>query len=61
AIRIAYASIGISFLYNTVGISVAASGNLSPVVAAILMPISSISVIVFTVSAVNLLAKKKGL
>ncbi len=61
AIRIAYASIGISFLYNTVGISFAASGNLSPVVAAILMPISSISVIVFTVSAVNLFAKKKGL
>jgi P-type Cu+ transporter len=61
AIRIAYASIGISFLYNTIGISVAASGNLSPVVAAILMPISSISVIVFTVSAVNLLAKRKGL
>lgn len=61
AIKIAYASIGISFLYNTVGISVAASGNLSPVVAAILMPISSISVIVFTVTAVNLLAKKKGL
>ncbi|MFA7327099.1 MAG: heavy metal translocating P-type ATPase metal-binding domain-containing protein [Candidatus Kapaibacterium sp.] len=61
AIRIAYASIGISFIYNTVGISFAASGHLSPVVAAILMPISSISVIVFTVSAVNLLAKRKGL
>ncbi len=61
AIRVAYASIGISFLYNTVGISFAASGNLSPVVAAILMPISSISVIVFTVSAVNLIAKRKGL
>ena len=61
AIRIAYASIGISFIYNTVGISFAASGHLSPVVAAILMPISSISVIVFTVSAVNLVAKKKGL
>ncbi|PKL80802.1 MAG: heavy metal translocating P-type ATPase [Ignavibacteriae bacterium HGW-Ignavibacteriae-4] len=61
AIKIAYASIGISFIYNTVGISFAASGHLSPVVAAILMPISSISVIVFTVSAVNLIAKRKGL
>lgn len=61
AIHIAYASIGISFLYNIVGISFAASGYLSPVVAAILMPISSISVIVFTVSAVSLSAKRKGL
>lgn len=61
AIRVAYASIGISFLYNTVGISFAASGHLSPLVAAILMPISSISVIVFTVSAVNMVAKRKGL
>jgi len=37
----------ISFLYNIVGISFALSGNLSPIVAAILMPISSVSVVAF--------------
>ena len=61
AIKIAYSSIAISFLYNTVGITFAAKGLLSPIVAAILMPISSISVIVFTVSAVNIVARTKKL
>jgi Cu+-exporting ATPase len=44
-----------------VGITFAAKGLLSPIVAAILMPISSISVIVFTVSAVNIVARMKKL
>ncbi len=38
----------ISFLYNIIGLSFAVSGNLSPLVAAILMPISSITVVAFT-------------
>lgn len=38
----------ISFLYNIVGLAFAVSGNLSPLVAAILMPISSITVVAFT-------------
>ncbi|MGI9526074.1 MAG: heavy metal translocating P-type ATPase [Weeksellaceae bacterium] len=37
----------ISFLYNIIGLSFAVTGNLSPVVAAILMPVSSISVVLF--------------
>ena len=37
----------ISFLYNIVGISFAITGNLSSIVAAILMPISSVSVVAF--------------
>lgn len=37
---------GIAFLYNLVGLSYAVSGTLSPVVAAILMPLSSVSVVV---------------
>ena len=37
----------ISFLYNVIGLSFAVTGNLEPVVAAILMPISSISVVLF--------------
>lgn len=38
----------ISFLYNIVGLSFAVTGNLAPVVAAILMPISSVSVVLFS-------------
>lgn len=38
----------ISFLYNIIGLGVAISGNMSPLVAAILMPISSITVVIFT-------------
>ncbi|MEM6772458.1 MAG: HAD-IC family P-type ATPase, partial [Bacteroidota bacterium] len=37
---------GIAFLYNIVGLSYAVTGTLSPVVAAILMPLSSITIVV---------------
>jgi Cu+-exporting ATPase len=37
----------LAFLYNVVGLYFAVRGELSPVVAAILMPISSINVIVY--------------
>ena len=51
-------SIGISFLYNIVGLYFAITGQLLPVVAAILMPLSSISVVVFTTLMTNLIARK---
>lgn len=51
----------ISFLYNLVGISIAVQGTLSPVIAAILMPVSSISIVVFTTVSTNFIAKKRGL
>ena len=38
----------ISILYNIVGLYFAVQGDLSPVVAAILMPISSVSIVLFT-------------
>jgi len=50
----------ISFLYNFIGIGIAVQGTLSPVVSAILMPISSISIVVFTTMSTNLIAKRKG-
>jgi len=37
----------ISFIYNIIGIGFAITGNLSPIVAAILMPVSSVSVVAF--------------
>ncbi|MCB0472768.1 MAG: heavy metal translocating P-type ATPase metal-binding domain-containing protein [Flavobacteriaceae bacterium] len=49
----------ISFLYNLIGMVFAIGGHLSPIVAAILMPLSSISVVVFVTIATNLLASKR--
>jgi P-type Cu+ transporter len=48
----------LSFLYNAIALSFAVSGHLTPLVAAILMPLSSISVVVFSTLAVNLAARK---
>ena len=48
AIKIVKFTFAISFFYNIIGLSFAVTGHLSPLVAAILMPISSISVVIFT-------------
>jgi Cu+-exporting ATPase len=61
AIKIIYISFVISFLYNLIGLSFAIQGMLSPLIAAILMPLSSISVVMFATLSTNLLAKKRGL
>jgi len=52
------ASFILSFLYNIIGLSYAVSGNLSPIVAAILMPVSSISVVAFVTVASNIFTQK---
>lgn len=54
------ASFILSLLYNVVGISFAVSAHLSPVVAAILMPASSISIVIFVTLASNAAAKRCG-
>ena len=59
ALWIVYASYFISFLYNIVGLSFAIQGLLSPVVAAILMPLSSISVVTFASISVSVLSKAR--
>ncbi len=41
-------SFGISLLYNIIGLSYAVSGILHPLIAAVLMPISSITIMLFT-------------
>ena len=46
-----------SFFYNLIGLSFAVSGMLTPLVAAILMPVSSVSVVGFITLAVNLAAR----
>jgi P-type Cu+ transporter len=49
----------ISFAYNAISLTVAATGHLTPLVAAILMPISSISVVGFSSLAVRYAASRK--
>ena len=54
-------SFTISLLYNVLGISLAVQGTMSPIIAAILMPISSTTIIVFTTLASNWAGKRNGL
>lgn len=49
--RIVLLSFGLSLLYNVIGLSYALTGNLSPLVAAVLMPVSTFTIILFTTSA----------
>ncbi|PCE65979.1 heavy metal translocating P-type ATPase [Sediminicola luteus] len=58
AVSIIKTSFVLSFLYNIVGLYFAVTGQLEPVIAAILMPLSSISIVVFTTVATNILGKK---
>jgi Cu+-exporting ATPase len=48
----------LSLLYNVVGLYFAVTGQLQPVVAAILMPLSSISIVAFTTAMTNWLGRK---
>ena len=48
----------LSFLYNLIGMYFAVTGNLSPIIAAVLMPISSISVVIFVTLSTNYISKK---
>ncbi|GAA4281097.1 heavy metal translocating P-type ATPase [Gaetbulibacter aestuarii] len=58
SIRLVKWSFLLSLLYNLVGLYFAVTGQLAPVIAAILMPLSSISVVVFTTIGSNILGKK---
>lgn len=59
-VRIIIASFIISLLYNAVGIYLAVQGTMSPVMAAILMPVSSVTIISFTTLASTLAGKRRG-
>ncbi|MEZ4796502.1 MAG: heavy metal translocating P-type ATPase metal-binding domain-containing protein [Flavobacteriaceae bacterium] len=58
AIKIIKWSFVLSFIYNVIGLYFAITGQLAPVIAAILMPLSSISIVVFTTIATNLLGRQ---
>jgi Cu+-exporting ATPase len=59
--KIIIASFAISFIYNFVGLSFAVSANLTPLFAAVLMPLSSITVVAFATFVVRGIAYKQGL
>lgn len=59
--RVVLLSFSISLFYNVIGISIAASGHLSPLIAAILMPISSVTVLLVSVLGTRIMARIAGL
>lgn len=58
SISIIKISFVLSFSYNIIGLYFAVTGQLSPVIAAILMPLSSISTVVFTTLATTFLGNR---
>lgn len=61
SVRIIHISFAISILYNIIGLAYAVTGTLSPLICAIIMPVSSVSVILFTTLATHWSAWRKGL
>jgi Cu+-exporting ATPase len=58
SLKLIYGAYGLAFIYNIIGLSYAVQGLLSPVIAAILMPLSSITIVVFGVLGSEYLGKK---
>ncbi len=58
AIKIIKWSFVLSFFYNIIGLYFAVTGQLEPVIAAILMPLSSISIVIFTTITTNFLGRQ---
>ena len=53
SIKLVYFAYAFAFVYNVIGLSFAVQGLLSPIIAAILMPLSSISIVVFGIVTSN--------
>lgn len=60
-VNIIHISFAISLTYNLIGLSYAVSGTLSPLIAAILMPLSTVTIISFTTFSTHFAAKKRHL
>lgn len=61
AMKTIYMSFGLSLTYNLVGLSFAVTGNLSPLIAAIIMPLSTITIVSFVTIMTNLYARNPQL
>lgn len=58
SIYLVYWAYSLAFVYNTIGLSFAVRGALSPVIAAILMPLSSVTIVLFGLLSSTLLARR---
>lgn len=58
--KTAVTAYGLSFAYNAVGISVAVAGKLTPLFCAVLMPVSSLSVIALAFASAAVAARLRG-
>lgn len=58
SVHIVFFLYGLAFVYNVVGLSFAVRGLLSPVIAAILMPLSSITIVIVGVGLTTLFTRK---
>ena len=61
AVKVIHMSFGISLTYNVVGLSFAVLGTMSPLFAAVLMPLSTVTIIGFTTVATRVYASKNQL
>jgi Cu+-exporting ATPase len=61
SVRIVRLSFVLSSVYNVIGISIAARGQLSPAICALLMPLSSATVVAFACGATAWLGRRAGL
>jgi Cu+-exporting ATPase len=59
AMKTIYMSFGVSLIYNFIGLSFAVTGNLSPIVAAIIMPLSTITIVSFVTIVTNVYSRIK--
>ncbi len=58
SIHLVYIAYTMAFIYNVIGLSYAVTGVFTPVLAAILMPLSSVTIVLFGVLSSNVLAKR---
>jgi Cu+-exporting ATPase len=58
AVKIVVICVAVSLLYNVLGLSFAVTGSLSPLVSAILMPVSSLTVMMLSIFGTQILAKR---
>lgn len=58
---IIYFSFIVSILYNIIGLSISMQGKMNPMIAAILMPVSTLSIVLITTGLGSLVAKRAGL
>lgn len=61
AVKVIHISFAISLTYNLVGLGFAITGTMSPLVAAVLMPLSTVTIIGFTTIATHLYATRNQL